>query len=151
MRDQAAAGATWAGALVDLAESGAHVSLAVGTARMAGRLEAVGRGFCVLGQAGSRPVLIAQEAISAVWPETAGNVPPSGSRIPALDLSFGAALSMLAEERSAVRLTVEGGHQVSGDLIGAGEDVLTVRAGSGEGQARSVLVALEMLLYCELR
>lgn len=150
LRDQAASEATVAGALVDLAEAGAKVSMSVGGARLTGTLEAVGMDFCVLLTAGRRPVLARLDRVSAIWPgaPTAGPT-VAGSRIPSLRLSMAAAFSLLAEERAPVTLVVAGGHRISGDLTSVGEDVLTLAERGGS--ARTALVALENLEYCELR
>ncbi|HUE59856.1 MAG TPA: hypothetical protein VMO88_09765 [Acidimicrobiales bacterium] len=145
LRDQAAGEATWAGLLVDLAETLAQVSLGVGARRLTGILVGVGRDFCVLDQRGGRPLLIPNERIVAVWKES----PASGSRFPHLELSFEAALAGLAEERSPVCIHLAGGSQVSGDLVGCGTDLVTVRT---EAPARqSVHVRTDHIEVCELR
>ena len=150
LREQAAATATWAGALVDLAENGSRVVLLVGAGRLTGTIEAVGPDFCVLVLAGGRPVLVNLARIAAVLTEaTRGKAPAAGSRLPAVDLSLAAALSLLAEERAPVHVAAAAGHQVSGDLVGMGEDVLTIRSQGAEPAA--VLVPLANVEYCELR
>jgi len=166
LREQAAQAATWTGALVDLAEAGARVTVLIGATRVAGRLEALGADFCVLQADGRRPLLVPLDRMAAVWPseygwpsasgwpnETGPERAPAGSttgsRFPSLQLSMTAAMALLAEERHPVTLVLTGGHQVQGDLVRAGEDVLTVR--ELDGRARSVLVALEHVEYCLLR
>ena len=150
MRDQAVASATWAGSLVDLAESHSRVAVCVGTGRLSGTLEAVGPDFCVLLRPGPRPVLVRLDRITSLRLDpAAGHRLPGGSRFPALELSLVAALSLLAEERWPVNLVLAGGDQVAGDLVAVGEDVLTVR--EQDGPRRSVLVPLVALDYCELR
>lgn len=150
LREQAAAAATWMGALVDLAESDSRVALMVGTGRLTGTIEAVGPDFCVLVLSGGRPVLVQLSRIAAVAPEAQrAKGPASGSRLPTVELSLAAAMSLLAEERSPVQVAVTGGHQVSGDLVGVGEDVITVRTQGA--QAAAVLIPLGNVEYCELR
>lgn len=150
MRDQAVASATWAGSLVDLAERRSQVAVCIGTARLSGALEAVGRDFCVLVRSGPRPVLVRLDRITSLRLDpTAGHRLPGGGRFPALELSLLAALSILAEERWPVNLALAAGDQVAGDLVAVGEDVLTVR--EKDGPRRSVLVPLVALDYCELR
>lgn len=166
LRDHAAQAATWTGALVDLAEAGAPVTVLIGSARLAGRLEAVGADFCVLRADGRHPLLIPLDRMSAVWssqdggadedrraggagPGSARPASATGSRFPAMQLSMTAAMALLAEERHPVTLVLSGGHQVNGDLVGAGEDVLTLR--ETDRRARSLLVAVERVEYCVLR
>ena len=147
LRDQAVSSASWAGTLVDLAEASSPVTLCVGAARLTGTLQAVGTDFCVL-KGARHPVLVRIARIAAVWPEATTQA-PAGGRFPSLELSMAAALSMLAEERAPVTVKLVGEHQVSGDLLAVGEDVITVR--EPEGRRRSALVPLEAVEYCELR
>ncbi len=145
LRDQAAGEATWAGLLVDLAETLAQVTLGVGARRLTGVLVGVGRDFCALDQRGGYPLLIPNDRIVAVWKEG----PASGSRFPHLELSFEAALAGLAEERSPVCVHLAGGTQVSGELVGCGTDLVTVRT---EAPARrSVHIRTDHIEVCELR
>lgn len=150
LREQALASATWAGALLDLAEGRSAVTICVGQARLAGTLEAVGADFCVLVRSGRRPVLARLDRVTAVWTERApAKGPPSGSRFPSLELSMAGALSLLAEDRSPVVLALAGGQHISGELVAVGEDVVTLR--ESEGSRRSALIPLGSLEYCELR
>lgn len=167
LRDQAVGSATWTGLVVDLAERSAPVVMMVGAHRRRGRLVGVGQGFCVLEQPNGRPALVALGAIAALAPDQAGPSAagaPSGNREPELRLSLAAALAALAEERSPVVVVLAGGHQESGQLIAAGEDVLTLRTdgaagtsgGGGAGVAgvaarRLVHVPVRAVLVCELR
>lgn len=150
LREQAATAATWTGTLVELAEKRSRVVLLVGGGRLAGTVEAVGPDFCVLVLAGGRPVLVNLARIAAVVTEAPrGKSPVSGSRLPSLELSLVAALSVLAEERAPVQIAVGDGHHVSGDLVGVGEDVITLR--SHGTQPEAALVPLANVEYCELR
>lgn len=150
LREQAATAATWTGALVDLAENRSRVVLLVGAGRLTGTLEAIGADFCVLAATAGRPVLVNLARVAAALTEAPrGRDPVSGSRLPTLELSLAAALSVLAEERAPVQVAVGDGHQVTGDLVGVGEDVLTLRShGTRTG---AVLVPLANVEYCELR
>ena len=114
------------------------------------------RDFCVVQQAGGRPVLIALEAISVVWPAppalsgaASGAGSPVGDRRPHLALSMAGALSALADERTRVSLTVEDGDQVDGELVAVGEDVITLRTEASS--RRSVYVRLASVRSCEIR
>jgi hypothetical protein len=152
LRDQVIGSATWIGLMVDLAERSALVSLRVSSQRLRGRVVGVGRDFCVLDQPSGRAALVALGALTVVAPEEA---PPSrvgapgGSRESGLQLSLAAALAALAEERSQLALVLAGGHQVEGTLIGAGEDVLTLKT---DGQAQRLAhVPLAAVWICEVR
>jgi hypothetical protein len=59
------------------------------------------------------------------------------------------ALALLAEERSPVSLTTTAGIETTGDLVAAGEDVLTVRTDSS--RRRVAYIPLRALTWCELR
>lgn len=146
LRDQAGASATWAGVLVDLAEQSAEVVVSVAGTRRAGRLVGVGPDYCVLEQRGGRPAIVVMAAIASVTPLQDRRSAPSGARPPALELSLAAALGGLADERAPVGLCVGPGEVVDGELIAAGEDVVTVQSAS-----RTVHVPLRAVLVCELR
>jgi hypothetical protein len=152
LRDQVVGSATWAGLVVDLAEQSAPVSVTVGGQRLRGRLVGVGRDFCVLDQPSGRAALIALSALTLLAPEetpSSGVGAPGGSRAPGLQMTLAAALAALAEERSPLGLVLAGGHQVEGVLIGAGEDVLTLRT-DGRGR-RLAHVPLAAVWICEVR
>jgi hypothetical protein len=166
LREQAGAAATWSGVLVDLAERRAAVTLAVAGARRSGRLVGIGQDFVVFDQRGGHPALVILDAIDAVWTEDpVGAGSAVGSRPAALDLSLVAALAGLADERTPVALLLSGGDEVTGDLVGMGADVLTVRrpsggrtgaatSGSGHrggGQRRAIVVPVGAVALCELR
>jgi hypothetical protein len=148
LSEQAASGASLAGVLVDLAETAAAVTLAVGGSRINGRLVGVGSDFCVLDQAGGRPVLVATAAVAAVWAGAEDVSELAGERAPALDLSFTGALALLAEDRVPVQLRL-GPVAVGGDLIRVGDEVLTLR-GPPPGR-RPVYVPCGRVEVCEIR
>jgi hypothetical protein len=149
LRDQASATASWAGIMVDLAEQATTVVIGMGPLRLTGRIVGVARDFCVVEQAGGRPVLIALDAISAVWPAPSGAGSPGGDRPPGLALSMAGALSALADERSRVLLTLEDGDQLEGELVAVGEDVITLR--TQPPSRRSIYVRLASVRSCEIR
>ncbi|HUJ65470.1 MAG TPA: hypothetical protein VLX59_08035 [Acidimicrobiales bacterium] len=149
LRDQAAASATWAGVLVDLAEAAATVVVRLGALTCTGRIVAVARDFCVIEPTSGRPSLIALAAISALSPQQTGQSPPAGDRQPHLSLSMAGALAALAEERTPVGLTLAHDVHVEGELAAVGEDVVTLR---NEAPARRpVYVRLASIVRCELR
>jgi len=155
LREQAGAGATWTGVLLDLAERGAPVAIAAPGGRRRGRIVGVGPDFCVVALESGRPSLIALDALTQIWPDPdrAGARPDgglaAGDREPALGLSFAAALAMLAEERSPVTLVTGAGEAVTGILIGAGEDVLTLQ--TDPPGRRIAHLPLGAVAACELR
>jgi hypothetical protein len=155
--DQSAATATWSGLLVDLAEAGTDVTVWLeGGRRVTGRLVGTGRDLIVIEDRSGRPVLVRTGAIDALAPNGEGDGPPSsqrsgppaGRRRPATDLSFAAALDALAAEGSPVKLH-SGTEVVTGRLLAAGEDVVTVRS-DGAGR-RPVHLPLDRVTYVELR
>lgn len=145
LREQAGAAATFAGVLVDLAERGADVIVGSAGGRRSGRLVGVGRDFCVLEQRIGRPAIVATAAITSVRAAPASES-PAGDRAPALELSLAAALGALADDRAPVGLYLDAGETVDGELIAAGQDVVTVRSA-----ARVVYVPLRAVMVCELR
>ncbi len=53
----------------------------------------------------------------------------AGDRSPAIDLALMAALALLAEDRAPVGVFSAGGLETAGELVAAGDDVLTLRTG----------------------
>jgi hypothetical protein len=149
LRDQASASANWAGVLVDLAEQATNVVIGMGRVRCTGRIVGVARDFCVVQQAAGRPVLIALDAISAVWPASQTSGFAAGDRRASLALSMAGALSALADERGRVALMLEDGDQVEGELFSVGEDVIALRIEAPS--RRSVYVRLASVRSCEIR
>ena len=153
LREQARSSATWTGVLVDLAEQGSPVTVMVAGQRRCGRLVGVGRDFCVLEPDQGRTALIALPQVTELWPDRpagwALSEPPGGDRSPAIDLPLMAALALLAEDRSPVGVFSTGGLETAGDLVAAGDDVLTLRTGTPV--RRLVYVPLRAVAVCELR
>jgi hypothetical protein len=152
LREQAAASATWAGALVDLAEGGAPVTAVIGRQRRTGRIVGVARDFFVLETRTGRSDLVVLRAVDALWPDqTVGPRPagPAGDRGGAIDLSLMMALAVLAEEHAPIGLTTTSGIEIAGDLLAAGEDVLTVRTDAPN--RRLAHVPFSAVAICELR
>ena len=153
LRQQDAEAATLSGALVDLAEQGAEVTLVLGGRRLAGRLVGVGPDLCVLENDRGSSSLVSLGRLGAVLPafSAGGGVggggsgvgfpsrpgdsgalqgrtgPVSGDRDPALRLRFADALAALAAEALPARLLLDGGEVLAGDLVGVGADVVTLR------------------------
>ncbi len=154
LSDQAAATATWAGMLVDLAEGAAAVTVAVSGAgtgaglKITGNLVGIGPDFCVVDQANRRPVLIALASIVAVWPPPDWQSAASGDRNSPLDLTLADAIAALAEDRMPVLIRA-GDHSFEGDLWALGDDVVTLRSGSSV--RRLVYLALSSISVCEIR
>jgi hypothetical protein len=149
LREQAAASATWIGTLVDLAEHRTEVTVAVNQKRRRGRLVGVGRDFCVLDHAGQGQTdLVALGAVSALWPDPAATPFASGARDGTIDLTLSMAFALLVEQRARIRLVTRTGDETAGDLITAGEDLLTVR--TEPPTRRLVYVPLGAVAICEL-
>jgi hypothetical protein len=148
LREQAAMQATWTGILVDLAEQGAPVTAVLANRPRRGRIVGVGRDFFVLEVHPGRSGLARSDAVASLWPEH-GVAPPGGMRGGAIDLSLLMALALVAEERHPVCLVTSAGLETSGELVAAGEDVLTVRT-EPPGR-RLAYVPLGAVAWCELR
>lgn len=123
---QARETATFRGTLVDLAEAGSPVSVATPSRRLAGRLVGVGPDLCVLEEA-ARITVVDLGCVVAVTPQGAAPVAAAGDRATAVKLTFAEALASLADELAPVRLGLRGGETLSGDLVAAGQDVVTLR------------------------
>jgi hypothetical protein len=150
LREQAAASATWAGVIVDLAEQQASVTVAVGGQKRAGRVVGAGRNFFVLdGGRHGRITLVALDAVGAIWPDQVADVLPTGARLGAIDMTLMMALALLVEQRAPVCITSPAGLQTSGELVAAGEDVLTLRI--DPAARRLTYVPLATVALCELR
>jgi hypothetical protein len=149
LREQAATLATWTGILVDLAEQGAPVTAVVANQHRRGRIVGVGRDFFVLDAHPGRTALVRADAVASLWPEGAGAPLPAGSRGGAIDLTLLMALALLAEQRSPVCLATTAGLETAGDLLAAGEDILTLRTDSS--RRRLAYVPLQAVAWCELR
>lgn len=152
--EQAAAEATMSGLLVDLAESGSEISLGVrGTGPMTGRVVGVGTDLVVLERPGRGPVLVRRGAVTSVAPgpsATGATAPlrPGGGRVPALDLTMGAALDALGADGAPVTLRTPD-QSFTGIVQSCGQDVVTLRL---EGaQRRPVYVALDAVTCVEMR
>jgi len=152
MAEAAAAGATWAGVLLDLAESGEPVALTVGGRRLAGHLSAVGEDFCVVENLDAGACIVALGAISSVRQDPSGMAErrggPSGDRPPALRLSFASALGALVAERLPVAIW-SGDELFEGDIAALGGDVVTIR-NPGPGR-RVAHLRLGAVTICQLR
>jgi hypothetical protein len=150
LREQAAASATWAGVIVDLAEQHASVTVAAGSQKRAGRVVGAGRDFFVLDGAGhGRIILVALDAVGAIWPDHAVAALPAGARRGAIDMTLMTALALLVEQRAPIWITSPSGLQTAGELVAAGEDVLTLR--SDPAARRLTYVPLAAVAMCELR
>jgi hypothetical protein len=130
LHQQASEAATFAGTLLDLAERRAAVSLLSPGRRFAGRLVGVGPDFCVLEEA-TRATVVALGRVIAVQPHPRGPTPPvavaSGDRRAVLEMTFAQALAAMAADLAPLRLALIGSETLVGDLVGAGEDVVTLR------------------------
>lgn len=108
-----------AGVALDLAEQGASgvVTLVGGAGRRAGVVTSVGADFLVVDSA-----LIPFAAVASLQAAVA----VAGNRSGGDGIAFAAALARLAGERPRVRVLLDGGESVVGDLAVVGTDVLRV-------------------------
>jgi hypothetical protein len=130
LRQQATESATLAGTLLDLAEGQAMVSVLSPQRRFSGRLVGAGKDFCVLEEPG-RVTVIALSRVIAVQPHLSAGTPrpgaASGDRAVNLDITFCSALAALATDLAPVRVALVGTEVLVGELVSAGEDVITLR------------------------
>ena len=150
LRQQAAEAATLAGTLVDLAERTGDAAIVVGSRTVAGRLVGVGLDGCVMAERGGAATIVALAHVSAV--RVAGRGPgmgeATGERTPAGEWRLVDALAALAAEHSPVRIGLRGGEIVSGELVAAGDDVITLRMAAG---GMRIHVALDAIEVCSPR
>lgn len=121
--------ATLTGVLVDLCERRAPVVLHTSAGRShAGRPLAVGDDFVVLGRerSTSATVVPLRSVSSARTLPGDQAPPPTGRREPPSGTSFAALVGAMAGDRRHVRIVLEGGEQIVGELRAAGADVLTL-------------------------
>jgi hypothetical protein len=145
--EQAVAGSTLVGILVDLAEQAAQVGMSLPDHTCAGRIVGVGTDFCVVNQTHGRPAVVALHHVGAVWPEPGARL-AAGDRPPALEMSLAATFAAMAEERLPVAVRV-GQTTLEGEVYGIGEDVVTLR--SNPPNRRWTHIPLRAVLLCELR
>ena len=132
LRQQATETATLLGTLVDLAESGAAVTVWLrGGRRHDGRPVGLGNDFVVLDDRGEH-ITIRLDAASVVRPQP-GHVAraATGDRTAALDLDFIELLGRLLADRPEVAVVV-GDDALVGTLLAVGADVLTIRVAPGD-------------------
>jgi hypothetical protein len=127
LRRQAAESATWAGTLVDLAESGAPVVVQVAGGRShRGVIVGVGPDYVAVQAEGVTLTLIDLAGVASVRSLRSGSTSAAGGSRPPHPRTMMQALAVCAEERPRVRV-VAAGETVTGELIGVGGDVLSVR------------------------
>jgi len=130
LHQQASEAATLAGTLLDLAEGRAAVTILSAQRRYSGHLVGVGADLCVLEEPG-RVTVVGLSRVIAVQPQptpaTARPAAASGNRAIEMVMTFQGALSAMAMDLAPVRIALVGTEILIGDLMGAGEDVVTLR------------------------
>jgi hypothetical protein len=130
--ERAAELATWIGTLRDLAERRLAVSVRARSGRVhRGALVGLGVDHLVLRLQAGSVALIALAATRTVRPEPGLPAPPAmGDRDTAQDRTLAEALARSVEERRAVVLVLrEVEDPLQGEVVGLGEDVVTLRIG----------------------
>ncbi|MDZ7673935.1 MAG: hypothetical protein U5K30_02535 [Acidimicrobiales bacterium] len=128
LRIQAEGDATFAGALLDLAERDRPVVLDVGGHRVRGVLVGVGGDFVAVRSDQAQQVLVRTDDIVAVRAEP-GTGEVSGDRSARYDLTLDAVMGPIAADRPDVLVRSRDGVVVRGELRSAGIDVLALRVG----------------------
>lgn len=150
-RDRAAELATWVGTLRDLAERRRIVVVTGGSGRVhSGALIAVGIDHVAMLQADGTVVLVALSAIRMLRTQPGSGSPAAmGDREHAQDRTLLEALARIADDRSPVAIyladVAEGLH---GEVLGFGDDVLTLRVGGHDrGTVYVPVGAIEEVLW----
>jgi hypothetical protein len=128
MERQASEEATLVGTLVDLAERRAQVSLRTTAGRTChGSVVAVSGDFVVVRAEAGRDHCVRLRAVASIRPQHGERHGVAvGGRAAPLDLNLVEVLAGLAPDHPRVALVVDGGELVSGTLLAAGADVVTV-------------------------
>lgn len=146
LRGQVEEDATLVGTLLDLAERSTLVTVGTTTGRRhAGALNAVGIDWCaVRGDERASTTFLRLSSISTVRPGGTGRTWPvaSGDRTAPVDLLLADLLARWAAERSEVLLVVTTGELLTGELRGAGLDIVTLKL---EGAGDHAYVALSSI------
>jgi hypothetical protein len=127
--------ASWVGTLRDLAERRLPVSLRASSGRVhRGALVAVGTDHVVLQLHAGTLALISLAATRAVRPEPGRTAPPvMGDRESAQDRTLIEAFARVVEDRRPVVLVIRDLEDpLQGEVIGLGEDVVTLRLEGGD-------------------
>ncbi len=127
LRQQTEEDATFAGALVDLAERGRPVGiLTVAGRQHRGAVSAVGADFVLMRTLQDHDILVPFDAVSYVRPQ-AGEAATFGDRTLTIDILFTEALHQLSADRPRVLIIFRGPNQsVAGTLRSVGRDLLNL-------------------------
>ena len=152
LRQQAEEEARLAGVALDLAEAQVGVAVRLTSGRtVQGRVAAVARDFCVMRQERGTTTLVAFRAIATVRPEAGRRAEGAASdRSAPVDATLVDVLAGLAGDRPRVRLGLEGGESLAGELRSVGADVATIRL-DGDRGGGTVYVQLGAVLEVTLR
>lgn len=138
---QAAETATIVGVLRDLSEQAIRCRLDTTVGRRHhGTVSAVGIDFVAVRTDGPL-VLVPLRAVTVV--STGGGV-PRGDRMGGLDLTLQEALADRLEDRTRAVVRVDGGATLSGDIVGVGHDLVSLR--SDDADRRVVHVQAEAIV-----
>jgi hypothetical protein len=132
LRRQATEGATLLGTLLDLAETGAPVTVwTASDRRVEGVPVGVGPDVVVLRHGGEH-VAVRLGAVTVVRPAPGQDaVAATGDRPAALRLGFVDLLARLADDRPEIAVVLGTGDTIGGTLLAVGADVLTIGVGAG--------------------
>lgn len=150
-RARAAEVATWIGTLRDLAERGVPVVVSGRSGRVhRGAVTAVARDHLALQSPSGAVVLVALSAVRLVRPEPDVAAPAAaGDREAAQDRTLLEALGRVADDRGEVAIHLaDVAEGLQGQVLGFGEDVLTLRlTGGGRGTVYVPAAAIEEVLW----
>jgi hypothetical protein len=141
LRQQAGEEATLVGVLLDLAEQGSSVVVeSAGARRQRAVITAVAEDFCALRTDQGGDSLVAYPGITSVAP--LDDVPSSGDRPRALDMTLVEALGVIAAERPRVLVISRNGAGRAGELSSVGRDLITLRT---DGAPRHVYLPVSAI------
>jgi hypothetical protein len=141
---------TFAGVLADLAERGRPVVVGLHNGRMQrGAITVVGGDFIVVNTAAGRDVMLQLAGIASVRTPP-GETRTVGDRLVTSDATMAEALSALGTGRTRVLVVgVDATHSISGELLAAGRDLLTIRLDGDGGNAYLTLASVAEVSLAE--
>jgi hypothetical protein len=147
LKEQAAAQTSLLALALDMAERQVQVVLRAGTWQATAQICAVATDFLLL-ERPSGPAMVPVSALGSLSVAGGGAQISANEAAPTLALSFAAAVSLLAEEKTPVRVSVQG-RLVEGEVASVGSDVVCLR--SPRSRLDATWLPLRAIEACEIR
>jgi hypothetical protein len=146
LRQQQVEEARFSGIALDLAERGTPVLIrTTAGSHYNGVIVAVGGDFLAIRSKAPQVSLLLMSAVATIRPQKADR-PPTGDRPSPMSVSMADTLVVMSADHPRVRLVIGPGDAVSGELVAAGMDVVTVRLDASP--PLDVYVQLATVLEC---